>query len=161
MSKIIVKSHSKSLFNLSQSKGWTEEENKVFKQALMRFGIGSWTTIAQRIIGQQSLGGFLHMRVNPDQVRKDNEERAKKGIVTVKSGLIINTGENPTKESRREIYEENKKKYELTLEQVEELVSDDDLFIIKRKKRIKFTNFVENYVKENLDKMEVEEKSMK
>ena len=24
------------------------------------------------------------MRINPDQVRKDNEERAKKGIVTVK-----------------------------------------------------------------------------
>ena len=96
------------------------------------------------------------MRINPDQVRKDNEERAKKGIVTVKSGLIINTGENPTKESRKEIYEENKKKYELTLEEVENLVLDDDLFVIKRKKRIKFTNFVENYVKENQEKMEIE-----
>ena len=96
------------------------------------------------------------MRINPDQVRKDNEERAKKGIVTVKSGLIINTGENPTKESRKEIYEENKKKYELTLEEVENLVLDDDLFVIKRKKRIKFTNFVENYVKENKEKIEIE-----
>ena len=96
------------------------------------------------------------MRINPDQVRKDNEERAKKGIVTVKSGLIINTGENPTKESRKEIYEENKKKYELTLEEVENLVLDDDLFVIKRKKRIKFTNFVENYVQENQEKMEIE-----
>ena len=48
MSKVIIKSHSKSLFNLSQSKGWSEEENKVFKQALMRFGVGSWTTIVNK-----------------------------------------------------------------------------------------------------------------
>jgi hypothetical protein len=45
MSKVVVKSHSKSLFNLSQSKGWTEEENIIFKKALIKFGIGSWTTI--------------------------------------------------------------------------------------------------------------------
>jgi hypothetical protein len=44
---------------------------------------------------------------------------------------------------------------------VDELVSDDDLFIIKRKKRIKFTNFVENYIKENGNdsKMIVEEEN--
>jgi hypothetical protein len=44
---------------------------------------------------------------------------------------------------------------------VDELVSDDDLFIIKRKKRIKFTYFVENYIKENGNdsKMIVEEEN--
>jgi hypothetical protein len=89
------------------------------------------------------------MRINPDKVRRDNEERAKKENVTIKSGLIINSGENPTKESRKQLFEENKIKYELTQEQVDELVSDDELFVIKRKKRIKFTNFVESYVKEN------------
>jgi hypothetical protein len=89
------------------------------------------------------------MRINPDKVRKDNEERAKKENVTIKSGLIINSGENPTKESRKQLFEENKIKYELTQEQVDELVSDDELFVIKRKKRIKFTNFVESYIKEN------------
>ena len=38
---------SKSLWNYSLSPGWTLEEVKVLKLALMKFGIGKWTKLVQ------------------------------------------------------------------------------------------------------------------
>lgn len=173
---MVITTHSKSLYNISQSKGWTEEENKVLKLSLMKFGVGNWTVITrlgilpgknitqinlqtQRILGQQSLGGFMNIKLNPDKVRNDNEENAKNDPnISVKSGLIINTGENPTKKSREELIEKNLKKYGLSNEELEDLVSDAELYSIKRKRRINFNEQMEKYLEENKKEEKGEEK---
>lgn len=162
---MVITTHSKSLYNISQSKGWTEEENKVLKLSLMKFGVGNWTIITrlgllpgknitqinlqtQRILGQQSLGGFMNIKLNPEKIRHDNEENAKNDPnITVKSGLIINTGENPTKKSREDLVERNQKKYGLSEEELQK-ISDDDLYSIKRKRRIDFNEQMEKYLEE-------------
>ncbi len=62
---------------------------EVLKNALMKFGIGKWTAMmksrvlptksiqqcylqTQRLLGQQSLAGFMGLHVNIDQIRIDN-----------------------------------------------------------------------------------------
>ena len=39
--------NSSSLWTCSLQAGWTEEEHDVLKAALMKFGIGKWTSIAK------------------------------------------------------------------------------------------------------------------
>ncbi len=38
--KICISQQSKSLFNTSNSKGWTKEENNVLKLSIMKYGVG-------------------------------------------------------------------------------------------------------------------------
>ena len=64
----------------------------MLKLALMKFGVGKWTKIeksrvlptktiqqcylqTQRLVGQQSLAGFMGLSLNIDQIRIDNEKR--------------------------------------------------------------------------------------
>jgi hypothetical protein len=68
------------------------QEVEVLKLALMKFGVGKWTKIeksrvlptktiqqcylqTQRLVGQQSLAGFMGLSLNIDQIRLDNEKR--------------------------------------------------------------------------------------
>jgi hypothetical protein len=65
---------------------------EVLKLALMKFGIGKWTRIekskvlptksiqqcylqTQRLLGQQSLAGFMGLSVDIDRIRLDNEKK--------------------------------------------------------------------------------------
>jgi hypothetical protein len=161
--------HSKSLYNITQSPGWSEEENKVLKLAIMKFGVGAWTKImslgivpgktnaqlnlqVQRMLGQQSLAGFAMLKVNVDDVRKDNEKKIEendkkdgKDKIYIKSGLIINAGENPTKESKQRTLEENRKKYELSQDEINARVDEIDMFTVKRAKRLEFEELLKKY----------------
>lgn len=171
----VITTHSKSLFNLSQSQGWTAEENKILKLALIKFGFGNWSKIiqsgvlpgknitqmnlqAQRMLGQQSLGGFNFLRIDPDRIRKENEERIKTlSKDCIKNGLIINNGkDNSKKKSRQMLIEENRKKYELTEEEAEKMVSEIELYKIKRAKRLQFQQFLEKYLKKHEADLEQE-----
>eukprot|EP01098_Paradermamoeba_levis_P005867 TRINITY_DN2439_c0_g1_i1.p1 TRINITY_DN2439_c0_g1~~TRINITY_DN2439_c0_g1_i1.p1 ORF type:complete len:198 (-),score=66.33 TRINITY_DN2439_c0_g1_i1:76-669(-) len=121
---------SASLWNFTLSPGWTREECEILRQAIMKFGFGSWSKIidcgclpgktraqlnlqSQRMIGQQSLGEFMGIRLDPAVIFNENSQKTE---VTRKNGAIINTGNNPTKEERQMRIEENRKKYELTAE---------------------------------------------
>jgi hypothetical protein len=164
--------HSKSLYNITQSPGWSAAENKVLKLAIMKFGVGAWTKVmalgicpgktnaqfnlqVQRMLGQQSLAGFAMIKLDVDAVRTDNEEKISKlddlndksgkQEIYVKSGLIINAGENPTRESKAKLLEENKKKYELKPEEIDERVNEIEMFEHKRKKRIEFEEIIKKY----------------
>ncbi|KAL0480066.1 telomere repeat-binding factor [Acrasis kona] len=166
--KVRFTTHSKSLYNITQSPGWTEEENKVLRLAIMKFGVGAWTKMlslgilpgktnaqynlqVQRMLGQQSLAGYAMLKVDASQVRRDNEAKIKDlaknsdDKVYIKSGLLINAGENPTKESKLKLLEENRKKYELSEEDINSRVNDFDLFLVKRAKRIEFEDLLRKY----------------
>lgn len=192
--KYVLTTHSKSLFNFSQSPGWTAEENRVLKEAIMFYGIGGWTKFmqlgllpggkmptqitiqVQRILGQQSLGGFMQLRVDPDEVRRENEsllqrhqeqvERLSRGEqlrdgekplnVKVKNGLVVNAGKNPTRQSRMRQLESNRRRFAMDQEEVERRVNEFDLFSIKRLRRLQFTEFLREYLRMCREKKEQE-----
>lgn len=79
MNKNLIRSaDSPSLWNCALAPGWTKEELEILRLAIMKFGLGSWTKImrshclpkktfgqlnlqTQRMMGQQSLGGFFFL----------------------------------------------------------------------------------------------------
>jgi len=84
--KFVIATHSKSLFNVSHAPGWTLEENKVLKSALLKYGVGQWSKIihvgilpgktitqlnlqTQRMMGQQSIAGFTYLHIDVDEVQ--------------------------------------------------------------------------------------------
>lgn len=100
---------SKSLVNSTLAPGWSTEEVKVLKAAIMRFGIGRWRKIlscgclpgktssqlssqTQRLLGQQSLAEYMHLHLDVDKVATYNHSRTG---VQRKSNCIVNTGKNP------------------------------------------------------------------
>ena len=75
MAQFHITGDSKSLWNCTLSPGWTREEVRLLRLAIMKFGVGRWKEImesgclpgknpsqlslqCQRIMGQQSLGGI-------------------------------------------------------------------------------------------------------
>lgn len=121
-----------SLWNFTQSPGWTLEEADILRYALMAIGVGRWVQIVeanvlpgkliqqlygqtQRLIGQQSLAAYTGLCVDVDRIREDN--LAKKDVER-KAGLVIYTGPNPTKEMKESWRAEAVQKYGLTEEQV-------------------------------------------
>lgn len=64
----------------------------------------------QRLLGQQSLGEFMGVQLDPNHVREDNLKR--KDVVR-KNGIIINTGNNVSREEMNIKKKENIKKYVL------------------------------------------------
>lgn len=105
----------------------------------MRFGLGSWRAIidsgclpgktrtqlclqTQRMIGQQSLGEFMGLHIDTDAVWRDNQK--KKNVIR-KNGCIVNQGNNPTPEQRRQKIEENRVRYELPREKWERIELPD------------------------------------
>ena len=100
----------------------------------MKFGLGKWTRIVeenclpgktvgqlnnqmQRMIGQQSTAEFQGIHCDPKSVFAFNAVKEGKR----KNGCLINTGENPTKESVQRKWEENNKRFGLTQEVYEAL----------------------------------------
>ncbi|KAJ3214975.1 hypothetical protein HDU67_000992 [Dinochytrium kinnereticum] len=124
---------SRSLRNasLSPGLGWTSAEVEVLRKALMRFGVGNWKDITesgclpgktvsqlnlqtQRLLGQQSTAEFAGLHIDPIHVREHNLKREG---VTRKNGFIINTGDKMSKEELKKKVEENRKRYELPVEE--------------------------------------------
>mmetsp|Transcript_34509 Transcript_34509/g.87075 ORF Transcript_34509/g.87075 Transcript_34509/m.87075 type:complete len:313 (-) Transcript_34509:292-1230(-) len=126
---------SASLWNFTPSPGWTKEEAQILKLCLMKHGVGRWVQIldsgllpgkliqqlngqTQRLLGQQSLAAYTGLQVDIDRIRSDNNE---KSDVERKSGLIIRSGKNPTKEMRDQWQKDAQERYGLTPEQLHEV----------------------------------------
>lgn len=131
----LYSNESKSLWNYTLSPGWTPKEVEVFRLALMKFGLGRWTAIAQanllpgktvgqmnnqmqRMIGQQSTNEFQGLHIDPKKVFAAND--SKQGLR--KNGCLINTGKNPTREGVRLKREENQKRWGLSQKEIDEIV---------------------------------------
>ncbi|EFC37726.1 predicted protein [Naegleria gruberi] len=166
---------SKSLFNFSQAPGWNEQENRILRLGIMKFGVGSWSTIGragilpgknfaqlyiqtQRMLGVQSLAQFNGIRLDTDRVRTDFEKLAEKvnsksgdnGGLSIKNGLIVNAhGANPTKESIKQKREHNRKKYELDEDEVADLVDEEELYSLKRSVRLEFTKHLRKFLNQD------------
>lgn len=121
-----------SLWNFTRSPGWTMKEADVLRYALKAHGVGRWVQIVddnvlpgkliqqlygqtQRLIGQQSLAAYTGLRVDVDRIREDNHAKIN---VERKSGLVIYTGPNPSKETKEAWRKEALEKYGLSDEQV-------------------------------------------
>jgi hypothetical protein len=93
----------------------------------MKYGVGQWQQIqatgllpgkmaqqlngqTQRLLGQQSLAPFTGLRVAVDAVRRDNAQRRGGADVQCKSGLIVWSGPNPTREMKAAWQDESKAK---------------------------------------------------
>jgi len=164
---------SKSLINFSQMPGWNEQENRILRYGIMKFGVGSWSTIhragilpgknfaqlyiqTQRMLGVQSLAQFNGIQLDTDMVRKDSEsiveelhnkrKNGEKSTLGIKNGLIVNTnGANPTKESIKKKLEKNREKYELSKEEIE-AIDEEEMYALKRNRRLEFTDHLKTYL---------------
>eukprot|EP00164_Ancoracysta_twista_P012497 GFYU01019635.1.p1 GENE.GFYU01019635.1~~GFYU01019635.1.p1 ORF type:complete len:336 (+),score=120.72 GFYU01019635.1:40-1047(+) len=131
-------SDSASLWNLTAAPGWTPEEVERLRYIFMKFGVGCWSKIvkenllpgktvaqcnlqAQRCTGQQSLKEFVGLKLDVLDVHSINSK--KEGYR--KNGFLVNEGENPTKEEMQRRHDANRKKFELSEKEVDELVIPD------------------------------------
>jgi len=136
--KFVRSADSKSLWNCTLSPGWSKEENEILRAAIMKYGLGAWTAIlkakvlpgktaaqlnlqTQRMLGQQSLGGFMGIKLDASRVWEENNKKQGPEYKR-KNGCIVNTGNNPTKEERRRQIDENRKIYQLTAEEIGSVV---------------------------------------
>jgi hypothetical protein len=76
----------------------------------------------QRLLGQQSIGEFMGLHLDTNEVYTVNQ--AKTGQ-TWKNGVIINTGKNPTIDERNKKIAENKEKYGLSKEDIDSIELPD------------------------------------
>jgi hypothetical protein len=110
-----------SLVNSTLAPGWSVEEVRVLKAAIMRFGIGRWRKIlscgclpgktssqlssqTQRLLGQQSLAEYMHLNLDIDKVAVYNHSRTG---VQRKANCIVNTGKNPDQAELQSLKEFN------------------------------------------------------
>jgi len=136
--KFVRSADSKSLWNCTLSPGWSQEENEILRKAIMKFGLGAWSQIlkakvlpgktaaqlnlqTQRMLGQQSLGGFMNIKLDPERVWQDNNSKQGPEYKR-KNGCVVNTGNNPTKEERQRQIAQNREKYGLTQEEIDAVV---------------------------------------
>eukprot|EP01114_Cavostelium_apophysatum_P013695 TRINITY_DN3376_c0_g1_i2.p1 TRINITY_DN3376_c0_g1~~TRINITY_DN3376_c0_g1_i2.p1 ORF type:complete len:321 (+),score=67.40 TRINITY_DN3376_c0_g1_i2:110-964(+) len=155
--KKLLSADSPSLWNATLAPGWTREETEILRLAMMKFGVGAWTKIvksgcmpgklpaqinlqAQRLCGQQALGDFMGIHLDPEMLWTENNAKQGPDIVR-KNGCIVNTGNNPTVEQRRKNIEENKKKFGLSKEEIDAiemptvtLVPQDAELVLNEKK---------------------------
>lgn len=85
--EFILSSHSKSLYNITQAPGWSEDETDALKLAIKLYGVGCWNKImhsgilpgktttqmymqTQRLLGQQSIGALNDIHLDVDKVTK-------------------------------------------------------------------------------------------
>jgi len=136
--KFVRSADSKSLWNCTLSPGWTQEECDILRCAIMKYGLGAWTQIikskvlpgktaaqlnlqTQRLLGQQSLGGFMGIKLDPEKVWLENSKKVGDQYKR-KNCCLVNTGNNPTKEERQRHIEENRQKFGLSVEEIESVV---------------------------------------
>jgi hypothetical protein len=117
-------SASKSLWNFSLSPGWTKKEVEVFEAALIKYGIGSWTTIinkrclpgktvaqlynqAQRLLGQQSLAEFQGLSLDiPAIFARNSKIKGKR-----KNSCLVNSGDKLTRPKLEKLKIQNQKEF--------------------------------------------------
>eukprot|EP01089_Gocevia_fonbrunei_P000838 TRINITY_DN10823_c0_g1_i1.p1 TRINITY_DN10823_c0_g1~~TRINITY_DN10823_c0_g1_i1.p1 ORF type:complete len:277 (+),score=74.22 TRINITY_DN10823_c0_g1_i1:126-833(+) len=104
----------------------------------MKYALGKWAKMmetnclpgktrsqlniqTQRMMGQQSLGEYMGIHLDPVVVFRDNAQKVGDNIKR-KNGLLINTGNNPTKDEREAKIKENKKKYGLSADAISKIV---------------------------------------
>eukprot|EP01118_Nematostelium_gracile_P015335 TRINITY_DN6126_c0_g1_i1.p1 TRINITY_DN6126_c0_g1~~TRINITY_DN6126_c0_g1_i1.p1 ORF type:complete len:250 (+),score=89.22 TRINITY_DN6126_c0_g1_i1:112-861(+) len=136
--KFVRSTDSKSLWNCTLSPGWSQEEGEILRKAIMKHGLGAWTAIVkskvlpgktaaqlnlqtQRMLGQQSLGGFMGIKLDPLVVLEENNKKQGPEYKR-KNGCLVNTGNNPTREERAKLIAENREKYELSTEEIDAIV---------------------------------------
>eukprot|EP01121_Diplochlamys_sp_Union-15-3_P020402 TRINITY_DN7953_c0_g1_i2.p1 TRINITY_DN7953_c0_g1~~TRINITY_DN7953_c0_g1_i2.p1 ORF type:complete len:220 (-),score=43.91 TRINITY_DN7953_c0_g1_i2:73-732(-) len=153
--KVVRSVDSPSLWNCTLSPGWKREDLEILRNALMKFGVGAWTKIVksgclpgktpaqlnlqtQRILGQQSIGEFMGIHLDPNVIYEKN---AKKSGVVRKNGCIINTGNNPTAKERAKKIQKNREKYGLPQEIIESIELED--------RRTEHTQEIETNIKRN------------
>jgi len=132
-----VTNESRSLWNYTLSPGWSVEEAEILSRAIIKYGVGNWNDIlkskclpnktrsqlnlqTQRLIGQQSLGEFMGVHLDPREVYMYLMEERKD--VKRKNGCIINEGNNPTVDERRQKILQNKQKWAKTPLEIEQIV---------------------------------------
>ena len=105
-SHLMKDTDSRSLWNYTLSPGWDESEVSILRLAVMKYGVGKWQDIrkhlpaktvaqlnlqTQRLFGQQSLGEFADLNIDPRKIWEVNN--AKTGDdVKRKNGCVVNTG---------------------------------------------------------------------
>ncbi|KAI9197446.1 uncharacterized protein BJ171DRAFT_570679 [Polychytrium aggregatum] len=146
---------SASLWNCSLSQGWTREEANVLRNALIKYGIGNWKEImecsvladktnaqlnlqTQRMLGQQSIGEFANLHIDPYTIGAINAQKTGDHIVR-KNGFIINTGGKVSRKELLEKIQRNKELYELPKEEWDSIViarkEEGPISVLDRKKR--------------------------
>lgn len=142
---------SDSLCNASVSPGWNEEEIKVLRLAIMKFGLGNWTELIEggylpgksisqlnnqvrRMLGQQSSAEFAGLHIDVSKIGEMN--RTKEGLR--KCGVLIHTGAKLTRQEILLKIQQNKLLYELQPEeyesiQLDELKIKEDILLVQMK----------------------------
>jgi len=154
--KLVKTADSPSLWNYSLSPGWTQETSEILRLAIIKFGCGNWKAIiesnclpgktrsqlnmqTQRMVGQQSIAQFKGIHLDTRAVWKDVQERHRNNPDSlIKNGLIINSGNNQTKEEKEIMRRSNMKKYTLPRKVIESVrlpVVSIDMVEGKGKKR--------------------------
>ncbi|KAL7325897.1 hypothetical protein PS15p_208319 [Mucor circinelloides] len=126
---IIRSNDSPSLWNLTLSPGWTDQESEALRLAVMKFGIGNWAKIRecqvlpyktnaqlnlqlQRLLGQQSTAEFAGLHIDPKVIGAKNAKIQGPNIKR-KNNCIVNTGSALTKEELKTKILHNKEHYEI------------------------------------------------
>eukprot|EP01091_Cochliopodium_minus_P008125 TRINITY_DN1803_c0_g1_i1.p1 TRINITY_DN1803_c0_g1~~TRINITY_DN1803_c0_g1_i1.p1 ORF type:complete len:212 (+),score=86.35 TRINITY_DN1803_c0_g1_i1:1-636(+) len=132
---LVFTGDSPSLWNVALSPGWSKDELETLRLAIMKFGVGKQTSIlesgclpgktkaqingqTQRLLGQQSLGEFMGINLDPVKV---HEENLKRKDVVRKNGIIINTGNNVSREEMKKKKEENTEKFGLSSSDIDKI----------------------------------------
>ncbi|CAG8579074.1 1311_t:CDS:2 [Ambispora gerdemannii] len=125
---VLRSNDSASLWNCTLSPGWSEEENEIFRKALMKFGIGNWAKIIeseclpgktnaqmnlqlQRMLGQQSTAEFGGLHIDPLVIGEKNA-KIQGPHIKRKNNCIVNTGGRPLREEIKARIAKNKELYE-------------------------------------------------
>lgn len=74
--------------------------------------------------------------------------------LAVKGGILINNGENPTRESRHRLNKEYSEKFGVSKEQLEQL-NEIELYKVKRQKRKQFYKFLQEYFERKKKQVQV------
>jgi hypothetical protein len=131
----VMSADSRSLWNVSLSPGWTQDEAATLRLLLMFYGVGSWSSITrsgrlpgktqaqiflqtQRMLGQQSLAEFKGLKLRVEEVFEANSKR--EGL-RKNGGVLINTGNNATPAEVAVKLAQNQKLYGLTEAEIEAL----------------------------------------
>ena len=101
---------SQSLWNCSIAPGWSKPEEDLFEKAVMKFGVGKWKRLVEsglfksenirrlqsklcRLLGQQTLVGFIGLHIDIKAVKADNDKKTGKR----KGGCLVSAVEKLTR----------------------------------------------------------------
>lgn len=143
---VVRSNDSASLWNCTLSPGWTKQEVEILRKALIKFGIGNWTKIiesecllgktiaqmnlqTQRMLGQQSTAEFSGLHIDPFVIGEINSVKEGSHIKR-KNGFIINTENKLTKEQITQRRLENKLNFEVSKDEINQIVLEKATAIV-------------------------------